>query len=267
MNGAVFRTTLRESARSIAIVTLGLAAFFYLVLLSSSAFLDDIFAAPGFFRQPPKAIEAFLGGSANFLEPSGWLVTAMMHPVALALATVAAVGIAAGAVATELERGSLELVLARPVSRRAFLLGKLGASLVAVTAAQAGGVAGVLIARLTVDRVDEIAVADVLVTFLGAWLLFAAFAAVATFFSAGSSLRGRALAAGVGVIVASFFANFVALLFDEVGGLRYATPFHYFRPGELMEGSAVADLGVLLALGVLFTALAVRRFQRRDLTR
>ena len=113
----------------------------------------------------------------------------------------------------------------------------------------------------------RLALGDVLVTFLGSWVLFGAFALVAVLISAGSSLRGRAIGATVGIVVASFFANFIALLLDEVSDLRYASPFHYFRPADILEGEAVAELGVLVALGIAAGLLALWRFGRPDLTR
>lgn len=270
MSGAVFRVSLRAAARTTVILALSAGAFFYLVLLSSATFVQDIFvdqgSQVGFFQDPPRVIEAFLGGSADFSTPAGWLVTGMMHPIVLALATAGALLVAANAVATELERGSLELVLARPVPRRAFLGAKMAASLVVVTMVQLGGLVGVLIARGTLEEVRGLALGGTLLAFLGSWVLFAAFAMVATFLSARSSLRGRTLGAAAGVVVGSFFVNFISLLFDEVEAMGYASPFRYFRAAELLEGRGLVELLVLVALGVAFAALALWRFARRDLT-
>ncbi len=266
MNRAVFRRSLRDAAGPTAVVGAALGAFFYLILLSSATFSTRI-GALAFFRDPPPAMAAFLGGSADFSQPSGWLVLGMMHPVVLALQAAGALMIAAGAVATELERGTLELVLVRPVRRTRFLVAKMAAALVVVTALQVGGIVGVLAARATISGVDEIELIDVLLAFLGAWTLFGAFALIGVAVSAGSSLRSRAVGAGVAVVVASFFLNFVALLFDEVKDLRFVTPFHYFRPADIIEGQGLADLLVLVALGLAFAGIAVWWFARRDLTR
>lgn len=266
MNGAVLRASLGAVARTLSIVSLGTGAFFFLILLSFPSFIGEGGIAAEFFREPPRYIEAFLGGSASFVEPSGWLVVGMTHPVILALQTSGALMIAAGSVAAELERGSLELVLTRPVRRSSFLAAKMTASLVAVTVVHLGGLAGVLVARATIPEVGAIDVADGLLAFLGSMVLFWAFAAVGTLVSAVSSLRGRAVGAGVGIIVASFFLNFLANLFEGLRWLGYASPFHYFRAGDLVEGRGLADLWVLVGLGVAAAFLAFRRFARRDLT-
>lgn len=272
MSGPVFRQALRQVVRPSIIVSLATGAFFYLILLSSSSFVTDIATdpsqAPGFFREPPKAIEAFLGGSADFFSPEGWLAAGMLHPVVLALQTAGALMVAGGAVAAELERGSLELVLSRPVGRGSFLRAKAAAALATVTSVHLGALGGAFLARAFVEGVDGIPVARILLVLAASWLLFAAFAMIAMLISARSSLRGRAVGATVGIVVASFFLNFMALLFDEIRGLRFASPFHYFRPADLLSGEPFAgDLAVLAAVAVGCALLAGRRFARRDLTR
>lgn len=268
MSRTVFGASLRSVARPLLIVTLATGGFFYLILLSFPAFVGvgGGGIASEFFREPPAFIEAFLGGSANLFEASGWLVVGMTHPVILSLQTAGALMIAAGSVAAELERGSLELALARPIGRTPFLAAKMAASLVTVTVVHAGGLVGALVARVTIAEV-AIDPGDTALAFLGSWVLFGAFAMVGVLVSASSSLRGRAVGAAVGVVVAGFFLNFMATLIEEIDWLRYASPFHYFRAGDLMRGDGVPDLLVLVALGVAAALAALRRFGTRDLTR
>jgi ABC-2 type transport system permease protein len=269
----VFRQSIGQVSRALLFLTLGAAAFHYLVLLSSSAFLGsatpEMFEnAPEFFTQPPEAIEAFLGGSVDFFTPQGWVASVVTHPITLAIFTGAALSVAAGAVAAEVERGTVDLLLARPVGRIRFLLGKAAATVGAVTAAEAGAVAGVLVATLTVERMDELTMSELWRPFLASWLLFVALGMVALLVSARSSLRSRAIGMTVGLIVVWYFVNFIALLIDEVSGLRYASPFHYFRAADFLSGKPVAADAIVLA-GVAGVALAIGLwwFSRRDLTR
>jgi ABC-2 type transport system permease protein len=269
----VFRQSVGQVARALIMLTLGAAAFHYLVLVSSSAFLGEttreaLEDAPEFFSQPPEAVEAFLGGSVDFFTPVGWVASAMTHPIVLAIYTGAALSVAAGAVAAEVERGTVDLVLARPVGRVRFLLGKAAATVAAVTAAHAGALAGVLVATLTVERMDEITLADLWRPFLGSWLLFAALGMVGLLISARSSLRSRAIGLTVSAIVVWYFVNFIALLIDEVSGARYASPFHYFRAADFLSGKPITvDVVVLAAVTAVALATGLWWFSRRDLTR
>jgi ABC-2 type transport system permease protein len=225
MNAAVLRHALAQVHRTIGLLAVGAGAFFYLVLLASSSFVNQLPEVP-FFRTPPKALTAFLGGSIDFFHPSGWLANGMTHPVTLALLSSAALAVASGAVATEIERGTLDLVLSRPVGRTPFLVAKAVASVAAVASVEVGGFAGVLIARLSTPQVSGLPLARAALAFFDSFLLFAALAMVGVLVSARSSLRGAAIGTSVGLIVMWFFMNFIGLLFDEVSAIRYASPFH-----------------------------------------
>jgi beta-exotoxin I transport system permease protein len=267
MSTIVLRHTLRQVRRPLAVLAVAVGGFFYLVLLASSSFTTEAPNFP-FFQSPPKALTAFLGGSADFFHAAGWLSTGMTHPVMLALLTSSALLVAAGSVATEVERGTIDLVLVRPVGRVPFLLAKALASIVAVTAAEVGGLVGVLLARQTIGGVRELSTWSVLRALTGSWLLFVGVAMIAMLVSARSSLRGRAIGVTVGIVVAWFFANFIALLIDGISGLRYASPFHYFQPADLIAGKASGrDLLILAAVAAVALLGASISFIRRDLTR
>jgi ABC-2 type transport system permease protein len=149
-----------------------------------------------------------------------------------------------------------------------FLLAKALASIIAVTAAELGGLAGVLIARQTIGGVRELSIGSVLRAFTGSWLLFVGVAMVGVLVSARSSLRGRAIGVTVGIVVAWFFLNFIALLIDSISGLRFASPFHYFRPIDLLAGTLPgSDLLVLATIPLVALLWAVAEFTHRDLTR
>ena len=242
------------------------AAFFYLVLLASSSFATSSPKTP-FFAKPPRAVEALMGGSADFLHPAGWLASAMAHPITLALFTSAALVVSAGAIAAELERGTIDFVLSRPVGRLRFLMAKAAAALTAVTFVEAMGLAGALIARATITAVGQIGLLQIARLFAGSWLLFAAFSMVGLFISSRSSLRGRATAASAGVVVVAFFTNFAALLIDGIYPLRFISPFHYFAAAEVMSGSGLWALTALAGLALAAAGGAVFTFAHRDLTR
>lgn len=267
MNGHVLRQVLRQSGRLIGVLAIACGVLFFLILFAASSFLNEGSGLSGIFYRPPRAFEAFLGGTANFLVPEGWLSLAMTHPLTIALVVAAAMAVASGAVATEVERGTTDLVLARPVGRTPFLAAKAVAALVAVTAVEVGAMAGYLVGRVVIGGISRIALGPSLRAFAHSWLLFAALAMVALLASARTSLRSRATGFAVGAVVGWFFLNFVALLIDDLAFLRHVSPFHYFRPAEVIAGSSqLADAAVLVALGVGSLAAALWWFGRRDLT-
>src|SRR6478735_1896117 len=78
------------------------------------------------FRGPGKVSQAVLGGAdLRFERPNDFLAVGMLHPVVLILSCVWAIGRAAGAVAGELDRGTMELLLSQPLPRNRLILAHL----------------------------------------------------------------------------------------------------------------------------------------------
>ena len=269
MNGAAFRFAIRHSIRSAAFLALGLGLFYWVTLLSSSSFLGDgDQPLPEFLTEPPRTLQALIGGSGDFLSPTGWLASGMLHPIVLALTSMGALMVVAGTGSAELERGTLDLVLSRPITRRAYLISRASAGLMLLTLVVVGGLTGTLISRVVVDRVDQLPIGKTVMGFGAMWLLYAGFAMIGLWIFARSHLRSRALGAVIAVVVLSFFVNFVSLLFDVLSWLGYLSPFHYFNIANIIEGRGfVGHMVVLAGISVGAGALALWEFERRDLTR
>lgn len=266
MDRRVFRQALDQVSRSLIVLGLGAAAFYYVLLFQSASFT----ARPGFaafLREPPRAVEALVGGSVDLLQPSGWVVTGMTHPIMLALLTASALVIASGAVAAEVERGSIDLVLTRPVGRTSFLTAKAAAAVVAVTMVETMGFLSALVARATVENVDRVPIAGLARSFAGSWVLFVAIAMVALLISVRSSIRGHAIGLSSGFVIVSFFINFTALLVDELHPLRFVSAFHYFKPSDIIGGQGLGGLVTLAALAAGALAASLTLFSRQDITR
>jgi ABC-2 type transport system permease protein len=271
VNPIVIRQALRLSRKTLLVSGIGLAAFLFLSVLGSSLFLDDFAGAAGaqpeFFSEPPRAVEALTGGALDFLSPVGWISTAMTHPITITLQTLAVLTIAVG-IPTEIERGTMDLILSRPVSRARYLFSKMAAAASAVALVQLAGLLAMLAGRALLDDVDQVSAGAMARLFAGSFCMFLAFSMLAFLISSRSSLRGRALGLSIGLVVGSFFLNFLGLLFDGAAWLRYLSPFHYFTPAEQLTGQAPAYHPlVLLAVAVVAGAAAYRLFATRDLTR
>jgi hypothetical protein len=176
-------------------------------------------------------MQALFGGSVDFLHAGGWLVTALAHPITLALFTAAALTVP-GAIATEIERGTSDFVLSRPIRRRSYVLAVTTASLILVTAAHLAALLAALLARQTISGVNDLSISGLLRVVFGSWTLFAAVSLVAVLISANASLRSRAVGLCVGFVVLSFLINVAALMLDQLYALRHLSLFHYFQAGS-----------------------------------
>ncbi len=267
MNGTVLAHVLRQTFRTSVALCAGAIAFFYLVLAASSSFLSEMSFDIPFLRDPPRAMLALFGGSIDFLHAGGWLVVAMAHPITLTLFTVAALT-TAGSIAAEVERGTIDFVLSRPVRRSSYLLAVAAASLLLVTAVELSALLTTLFARLTISGLAALPVSGLLRVFLGSWTIFAAISLVAVLISANVSLRSRALALSVAFVVISFLTNAAALMLDQLYPIRRLSLFHYFPAAEMLQStSTLTELVVPGMVGGLALVAALLSFSRRDIVR
>lgn len=263
------RRLLRTERTKLVVLSAAMAAWFALMMLIVRNAAEDVtvktqFAGSAFTRgfgltdliSPDAIIAQLTGVSFN-------------HPIVLAL--VGAVTIAPGARACqgELERGTLDMTLARPVSRAAYLLGYVAYVLIAVTVLMVVAWAAILGFDRLLAVPGELQVGRVSVMCLNAGLVFATFAGIALLISVLLGRRGNAVFVTIGVLVVMYALTFAerawsAELLERLGPLSI---FHWFDPGNTLMGVPVytSDLVVPAAVFAAGVAGALWWFERRDL--
>ena len=263
MNGALFRQTWRSQRVKLAVVSTALAVWGVFLPIIYAKFGSQFRAVldSGLF---PEQFASFGGGDIFSLP--GSLALSLIHPIAIILTSVFAVGFSAGAIAGERQRGTLEVALARPVARRAFYLTLFAAAFgfVAVTVAAllAGGIAGSLFAGV----IGELAVRNLPLLWLNAVLLFGSFMAVGLAASASFDRLSPALGVTIGFMVVMYFLDVLGSLWPAAEMLQPYSLFHYLKPKAILLGTgSLLDQGLLSAVIVAATAWALVVFPRRDL--
>jgi ABC-2 type transport system permease protein len=220
-------------------------------------------------RLPP-AIQALARTRPEFIAVSGlagYLSVAFTHPVYIAIATVALVGFAARSLAGEMERGTIQLALSRPVSRaRVYLarvLGLVAIALLLSLAGPLGMLAGLAAARPAGNFEERHFVPAALATLL----LFWAIGGLTLLGSAAADTAGRCVAWATTGLVLFYFVDYLAELWDVLEPIEPLSIFDYFDPAHaLVRGSVRAsDAAVLLAVGLIGTLGGCLVFLRRDL--
>lgn len=218
-----------------------------------------------FLRDSPEALKTFteFGGIAD-LSPAGYLgreIFALMGPLLL---LVAGIGGGAGAIAGEEERGTLDLLLSHPVSRRRLALEKLGA-----LAAELTALTLVLWLALVVGCAAagmDISAWKLAAGCVALLLLALAFGALAFLVGVATGRRGRAIALTTAVAVAAYLVNTLAPLTGALKPLRPLSPFFHYAAGDpLRHGLSGWHALVLAGIAVVAAVLAPLVLERRDL--
>jgi ABC-type transport system involved in multi-copper enzyme maturation permease subunit len=212
----------------------------------------------------PEEFARFGGGDVFSL--SGSIALSFIHPIATILTSVFAVGFSASAVAGERQRGTLEVALARPMSRRVFYLSLLAASFafiaISIAALLAGGVGGATFAGV----VKDLAVRNLPLLWLNSVLLFGAFAAIALAASVSFDRLPPALGVALGIVIAMYLLEVLGSLWPAAEWLQPYSLFHYLKARAVLNG-LVAPLDFVVLSSVILLAMlwALVVFPRRDL--
>jgi ABC-2 type transport system permease protein len=205
-------------------------------------------------------------GSGSLFTLPGAITLGFQHPIGIGLVAIFAVGAAANAVAGERESGTLEVVLARPLSRRGFYVSVAAAVKIATAVTVALLLVGQVISVFLLGVEDELELAYLPLVWVVGVLMWAAFAAFSLAASVSFDRRGPAIALSLAYLGVNYFLLILATFLPDLDWTQEYSLFSHFVPGEILTGELdpldIVIFAVAVALPLLW-ALVV--FPRRDL--
>jgi ABC-2 type transport system permease protein len=247
----------------LAIISIALAIWAFLLPLIYARFGSQfkVLMESGMF--PPQFARF---GSGDIFSLPGAIALSFIHPIAIILTAVFAVGFSATAVAGERQRGTLEVALSRPVSRRALYLTLFASAFVFVAITVAALLMGGLAGSIFAGVVGEVAIRRLPLLWLNGVLLFGSFAAIGLAASVSFDRVAPALGVTIGVVVLTYFFEILGSLWPDAEVLQPYSLFHYLKPKAVLTGAAVPlDFAVLTTVTLAAMAWALQVFPRRDL--
>jgi ABC-2 type transport system permease protein len=251
------------------------------------------------FSGPGKIVQMIAGGeNMHFERAPDMLSIAYVHPLVQIILCIWAIGRAALALAGELDRGTLELLLAQPIPRGRVVLAHLIVDVLTIPLLAAciwlGTYAGYQMLGPFEVNMDEVQKQFAMLPFpvvvnpeflkVNVWafapavfnimsLMFAV-SGLTMAISATGRFRGKVLGVAVVTFLVMFLVNVIGQLWDTIGSLRPATVFYYYQPQRIVlsgKWDVTLPIGqvngtlVLFAVGVVGYLLAWVRFRSRDL--
>ena len=255
---------LRDRRRGLVGWSIGIAA--YVALQTSfypSVQNSDLQRA---VAQYPKELKAFFGGAQafDFSTGHGYLDVELFSMIIPALLTIAAIAYGAAALAGEQDRGTLDLVLSTPISRRRVLLEKLVG--LAATVFGLAGVVAVAVAVMGEIFGLGVAVANVGIACLGAGLVGFLFGSIAMLTGTATGSRAAAIGLPAALFVAAYLLVGLAGLVDWLEPFRVISPlYHANGTHPLANGLPVGNYLLLVAVAIATVVTNVVVFEHRDL--
>jgi len=259
---------LKDHWRSALIV--GLSVILYAALIGSLApeFLDN----PAFkkiIEQYPKAILAYLAGGTgglNLFSYPGFWSAEFLQLWWVVMVGGLIIAYAAAALGTDLEQGTVETILTQPVGRATLILSRFAA--LAVYGLGQVVITMVSIAATTQIFGGELKTAGLVAVGLIGFVFILTIGSITLLISVIVNGRGRAVAWGAAVLLASHLLSATASLNATVEKFKWLSLFNYYRTQPALANGRVdwSDTVVLLVVGVVSLAAAILVFRRKDIS-
>jgi ABC-2 type transport system permease protein len=263
MSRALFAHTWRSQRTKLLVVCVAIAAW--------NAFLPVIYQSFGIQMKAlvdsgviPKQLTNFGGGDVFSL--GGAIALGYVHPISIILLSIFAIGFTTSAVAGERQRGTLEVLLARPLSRHQVYATLLVAVLVFIGVVLVAASIGTLLGSAIVGVLDELPVERLPILWLNGILLWGALAAIGLAASVSFDRLTPALGITMAIVVVSYFLDILGSLWPDAQGLQKFSLFHYLTARDILGGTVdLGGLAVLAVVAAIAIAIAFAVFPRRDL--
>ncbi len=230
--------------------------------IEGSASFDDV------IDDLPDTVKALVGaqGGISLGSPAGYLNARIFATLLPVLLTVYGISIGARALAGSEQDGTLELILANPVSRVRVATERAVSVVAFLAALGAVALLALLLCGTAVGMLDEVSLPRLAGACCGVTVLAALHATIAFAAGAATGHHGSAVAVAATVAVAGYLLAGLLTTTDSLNWLQALSPWNWLLDRNvLVNGTPPVPLIVEFALSATLVALGVHRFNRRDL--
>ncbi|MEP6753785.1 MAG: ABC transporter permease subunit [Candidatus Dormiibacterota bacterium] len=220
------------------------------------------------FAGLPPGVQAALGLAPGSLltSPAGYLNSQYFANILPLMLLVFGIGLAAWAIGGDESAGTLELLLANPVSRLRVAVERAGALLLLVGFLAVLASATLLVLAPSSGLTDGISAGHIVEASAASALLALTFAALTFALGAATGSRSMAIAVSSALAMAGFVIEGIAAQVPALRPVRELSPWHWMLGSNPLQNGLQWHWWLLpVAATVLFVSLGVARFRVRDL--
>lgn len=248
---------------SLLVYACGLAAYsIFIVAIWSSVKNTQI---EQLWNSYPESLRKAFGASINLGTFDGFFTLEFLNQMWPLVLSVFSIGFATASLAGEVEKGTMEMLLAQPVARRTVVTARHLLYSLTLLALIATTLVPVIVGAPIVG--GSISYTGLAALSLQAFLFFAAIGSYSFFFAAIFSSRSLAIFVSAGVLIFAYALDIMSKFNDFINHFHFLSLFNYYDPYRYLHDASFAwgDLAVLAGTIVISTAAAVLWFERRDI--
>ncbi|HEX6338577.1 MAG TPA: ABC transporter permease subunit [Jiangellaceae bacterium] len=225
--GIVLRQMLRERRRGVLWWSVAIAALTAITAASYPAVKDAGSVFDQLMEQMPEGMLELFGAEGGITSPGGYLNSQLYSNILPILLLVYGIGMAAWSIAGTEREGTLEPLLANPVSRSQVALERFAGTSLLLTVPMAVSTI-LLIATRSPFELDELGVGELIWVGVGTYLLVLLFVSLTYAVGAATGSRGAAIAVGAGVAAGTYVIFGLSSFVDFFDSVRWLSPWDWF---------------------------------------
>jgi ABC-2 type transport system permease protein len=260
----IFGKALRERSRGILVLTVFFMGMALYTVVTLSSMSEDMVSSFDEMLDNP-AFKAFGKSVITLTTIEGLLIVELYQWGIELLLAGYVILFTASFISSEIEKKTIDLLLANPVSRTRILLEKYGAMIVMVVMIDVALFIEVIAGLAYIGEETDIE-----------WLVYThmlfmpfllAVGSYSTFLSTLFDDTRRAMSVGLGILLGSFLLDSISLTRERYASISKVTLFHYFDPGMnlILHEVEWNHVIILCVVAIAFLAAAVVWFNKKDI--
>lgn len=263
--GTIFWRAIKDRRILLLIYILSSIVLLWMYIALFPAFKDQSASLEQLIKNYPESfLKAFNFDIKSFTTVEGYLATEQFSFVWPMMMIFMMVGYAGSALAGEIEKGTIEVLLAQPIARAKVFLSRYLAGFMMLVVFVIFSV----FSALPLSRAYDINfTSENFVTMAILSLLFGSSVySIGFFLSSIFSDRGKVFFISGGILVAMYVLNILAAIKESLADLKYVSFFYYFNPSKALIYNQIDPWAYLVFLGaaLVLTFAGLIIFMRRD---
>ena len=209
-------------------------------------------------------MKLFAGDTTDFTSPEGFINSQLLIFIVPLLYIVFAIGVGSGSIAGEEERGTLDFLLAHPLTRESVVVQKFLAMILTGTLMGVFGWGSLLVGVVIVDM--EIGYTRLAAATFSGILLGITYGGIAFFLGAALGKRNISIGIAGSLGITGYLLNALGPMVEWLEPFTRISPFYYYSSSDpLTNGMDWSHIIVPVVVILLMAGMSVLAFRRRDL--